>query len=68
MRTRVNHLFAATLVAVFGSLIVVVGPAAVAQPPPSGPTQDCQVGDTQIQGPYICVCGEDGQWACHERK
>ena len=67
MRARSNHLLGLTLAAVFGSLVLVAGPVAVAQPPPTEPTQDCQVGESEEQGPYACVCGEEGQWVCHER-
>ncbi|WP_330255384.1 hypothetical protein OG874_13005 [Nocardia sp. NBC_00565] len=67
MRARSNHLLGLTLAAVFGSLVLAAGPVAVAQPPPSGPTQDCQIGESQDQGPYECVCGENNQWVCHER-
>ncbi|MEV4123870.1 hypothetical protein [Nocardia sp. NPDC049707] len=69
MRAKSNQFFASMLAAVFGSLMVAVvsGPVAMAQPPTSNPTPACQAGDFQAQGPYDCVCGENGQWVCHER-
>jgi len=51
MRAKSNQFFASTLAVVFGSLVMVSGPVAMAQPPPpSGPTPECQVGDTQEDG------------------
>lgn len=64
MRAKSNRFFGSALAAVFGSLVMVSGPVAMAQPPPSGPTPECQAGESQNQGPYFCVCGDDGQWVC----
>ncbi|WP_433734351.1 hypothetical protein ACQP0C_19785 [Nocardia sp. CA-129566] len=65
MRAKSNQFFASMLAAVFGSLVMVSGPVAMAQPPSSDPTPECQAGDSQSQGPYYCICGSDGQWVCH---
>ncbi|WP_433734352.1 hypothetical protein ACQP0C_19790 [Nocardia sp. CA-129566] len=67
MRAKSNQFFASMLAAVFGSLMVVSGPVAMAQPPSSDPTPECKAGDFKVQGPFDCNCGPDGKWACNER-
>ncbi|WP_433685092.1 hypothetical protein [Nocardia sp. CA-119907] len=65
MRATSNQFFGSALAALFGSLVMTSGPVAMAQPPSTDPTPECQAGESQSQGPYYCVCGDDGQWVCH---
>ncbi|MFQ6393460.1 hypothetical protein ACLMAJ_08415 [Nocardia sp. KC 131] len=66
MRAKSNQFFVSMLAVVSGSLVIVSGPVAVAQPS-SEPTQECQSGATKNEGANYCVCGEDGKWSCHLR-